>query len=51
MNTWGNMGLGLFLALSAYFIYLNYITNPEFYKSLKLSREASQRDAEAKAAQ
>ena len=51
LNTWGNIGFGVFLAISAYFIYNNFITNPEFYKSLKLSREASQRDAHEKAAQ
>lgn len=37
--------MGVVLAISAYFIYINYITNPEFYKSLKISREASKRDA------
>ena len=45
MTSFGNIGLGVVLALSAYFFYLNYITNPEFYKSLKLSREASKRDS------
>ncbi|CAF2828579.1 unnamed protein product [Rotaria sp. Silwood2] len=45
LNAWGKMGLGLFLALSAYFVYINYITNPEFYKSLKLSREVSKRSS------
>jgi hypothetical protein len=44
------MGFGLVLALSAYFIYINYITNPEFYKSLKQSREASKRDSQQQTA-
>jgi hypothetical protein len=44
LTIWGQIGFGIVLALSAYFIYINYITNPEFYKSIKLSREASKRD-------
>jgi hypothetical protein len=51
LNPWGQMGLGLVLAISAYFVYINYITNPEFYKSLKISREASQRDSHKASAQ
>jgi hypothetical protein len=47
LNAWGRIGLGIVLALSAYFIYINYIINPEFYKSLKVSREAKQRDSSA----
>ncbi|CAF1146712.1 unnamed protein product [Rotaria sp. Silwood1] len=45
LNAWGKMGFGIILGLSAYFVYINYITNPEFYKSLKLSREASKRSS------
>ncbi|CAF1380397.1 unnamed protein product [Adineta steineri] len=44
LNVWGQMALGLIVVTSVYFIYINYITNPEFYKSLKLSREATKRD-------
>ncbi len=43
LTTPGQIGLGIVLALSAYFIYINYITNPEFYKSLQISREAGTR--------
>ncbi|CAF0892145.1 unnamed protein product [Adineta steineri] len=45
LNTWGKIGFGVILAISSYFIYINYIKNPEFSKSLKLSKEASKRDA------
>ncbi len=47
LNTGGQIGLGVVLLISAYFTYINYITNPEFYKSLGISREASKRDSEA----
>ena len=48
INGAGNVIFGVVLALSAYFIYINYFTNPEFHKSLALSRQASKRDAEAR---
>ncbi|UJR30112.1 hypothetical protein I4U23_017653 [Adineta vaga] len=51
LNTSGQMVLGLFLAISVYFIYINYITNPEFYKSLKISREASKQSSQEHSAQ
>jgi len=51
LNTWGQIGFGIVLSLSAYFIYINYITNPEFYKSLKLSREAGKKDSHQQPAQ
>jgi hypothetical protein len=51
LTTSGQIGLGIVLALSAYFIYINYITNPEFYKSLKLSREASNKDSHEQSTQ
>jgi len=41
LNTGGQIGFGIVLAISAYFMYINYLTNPEFYKSLAVSREAS----------
>jgi hypothetical protein len=47
LTTSGWIGFGIIFAISAYFIYINYIINPEFYKSLKTSREASKRDKEA----
>ena len=43
MTAFGNIGLGVVLALSVYFVYYNFIVNPEFHKSLKLSREAGKR--------
>ena len=43
LNIWGQIGAAVVLALSAYFIYINYMINPEFYKSLKISREAGKR--------
>jgi hypothetical protein len=43
LNIWGQIGFGVVLALSAYFVYINYLTNPEFYKSLKLSREVGKK--------
>jgi hypothetical protein len=42
----GNYVFALFLAISAYFMYNNYVANPEFYKSLKLSRDADERDSQ-----
>ncbi|CAF5207558.1 unnamed protein product, partial [Rotaria magnacalcarata] len=51
LNSWGKIGFGLFFGISVYFVYINYITNPEFYKSLKLSREATKRSADEKSAQ
>jgi hypothetical protein len=45
LNPWGKIGFGVILAISAYFIYTNYIKNPEFAKSLNTSKEASKRDA------
>ncbi|CAF1091905.1 unnamed protein product [Rotaria magnacalcarata] len=50
LNSWGKIGFGLFFGISVYFVYINYITNPEFYKSLKLSREATKRSADEKSA-
>ena len=43
LNPFGKMVFALFLGISAYFVYTNYITNPEFYKSLNVSRQASKK--------
>ncbi|CAF1211574.1 unnamed protein product [Adineta ricciae] len=50
LNTPGQLVLGLFLAISGYFIFNNYIVNPEFYKSLQISREASKVNSHAHSA-
>jgi hypothetical protein len=50
LKVWGQIGFGVVLALSAYFIYINYVTNPEFYKSLKLSREVGKKSSHEQSA-
>ncbi len=51
LNSLGKIGFGIILAISAYFIYNNYIKNPEFSKSLNLSKEASKRYAQEQSAE
>jgi len=51
LNSWGKIGFGIILVISAYFIYNNYIKNSEFAKSLNLSKEASKRDAQEQPAE
>jgi hypothetical protein len=51
LNPWGKIGFGIVLAIGAYFIYINYIKNPEFAKSLNKSKEASKRDAHEQTAE
>ena len=50
LNTPGRLVFGLFLAISGYFIFNNYIANPEFYKTLQISREASKVNSHAHSA-
>jgi hypothetical protein len=50
-NPWKKIAFGLLLAASAYFVFNNYIKNPEFSKTLKTNTAVGKNDAHEKSAE
>jgi hypothetical protein len=50
-NPWGKIAVGLILTASAYFVFNNYIKNPEFSDTSKTNTAVGKNDAHEKSAE